>query len=98
MNQLQRSAEGEQDETLLCPGVRTTVRGVTGAISGTRRKEEKLEGGGGGVRGYHVEQREQRAEKLPSVYLNSSISQAQFPDLYLRREGAVPTSDPSNST
>lgn len=98
MNQLQRSAEGEQDETLLCPGVRTTVRGVTGAISGTRRKEEKLEGGGGGVRGYHVEQREQRAEKLPSVYLNSSSSQAQFPDLYLRREGAVPTSDPSNST
>lgn len=72
--------------------------GVTGAISGTRRKEEKLEGGGGGVRGYHVEQREQRAEKLPSVYLNSSSSQAQFPDLYLRKEGAVPTSDPSNST
>lgn len=98
LNQLQRSAEGEQDETLLCPGVRTTVRGVTGAISGTRRKEEKLEGGGGGVRGYHVEQREQRAEKLPSVYLNSSSSQAQFPDLYLWREGAVPTSDPSNST
>lgn len=73
----QRSSEGE----LLCPGARggLQVQSVAEAW--------------GGVRGYLVEQREQRAES-PSVYLQSS-SEAQFPDCYLRKGGHTATLTPS---